>query len=227
MWGWAWEARDEVQVGAPSTWTDEVGWAGILSLPREVTLGSDGGVRQRPARELDALRGERTLQSKGQVTAGSPCELGATGRSFDLTARLQRSADGGAAAGLRLVTSPDGSEYLDIIPDPATGEVVVDRTHASREPRAKGGSWRIPRTLEPGESVELRIVVDRSIAEIFLGTGEALTLRFYPLGEEPWHLQARTAGEGTAAFEVQAWQLNPLSIQDKRDSPDDSNGESS
>jgi beta-fructofuranosidase len=76
MWGWAWEARDEVQVGAPSTWTDEVGWAGMLSLPREVTLGSDGGVRQRPAHEVDALRGERTLQSKGQVTAGSPCERG-------------------------------------------------------------------------------------------------------------------------------------------------------
>ncbi|MEV8559295.1 glycoside hydrolase family 32 protein [Streptomyces sp. NPDC051917] len=219
MWGWAWEARDAAQVGAPSTWTDEVGWAGMLTLPREVTLGPDGGVRQRPARELDALRGEETLRAKGQVTPGVPCDLGTTGRSFDLTARLQRSADGGAAAGLRLLTSPDGSEYLDIALDPATGETVVDRTHASHEPRAKGGSWRIPRTAEPGESVELRIVVDCSIAEIFLGTGEALTLRFYALGEGPWRLQARAGGRGAAAFDLQAWQLNPIRIQDKSDLP--------
>jgi beta-fructofuranosidase len=215
MWGWAWEARDAAQVGAPSTWTDEVGWAGLLTLPREVTLGADGTVRQRPARELDALRGERTLQAKGRVTVGSPVELGATGRSFDLTARLHRSADGAAAAGLRLVTSLGGSEYLDIALDAATGEIVVDRTHASREPRAKGGSWRIPRTTGPGEFVDLRVIVDHSIAEIFLGTGEALTLRFYPLGDDCWHLQAHAAGSGAAPFDLQGWQLNPLRIQDK------------
>ncbi|MDX3645783.1 glycoside hydrolase family 32 protein [Streptomyces sp. MB09-02B] len=223
MWGWAWEARDEVHVGAPSTWTDEVGWAGLLSLPREVTLGADGSVGQRPARELDSLRGRRTHSAEGQVTVGSLCDLGATGRSFDLTARLHRSADGAAAAGLRLVTSPGGSEYLDITLDAGTGEIIVDRTHASREPRAKDGSWRIPRPVEAGESVDLRVVVDHSIAEIFLGTGEALTLRFYPLGEDPWHLQAHAAGTGTAAFELQAWELNPLHIQDKTDTSHASN----
>ncbi|RMB84177.1 glycoside hydrolase family 32 protein [Streptomyces shenzhenensis] len=217
MWGWVWEARDAVQVGAPSTWTDEVGWAGMLSLPREVTLGPDGSVRQRPARELDALRGRPALRAKGQVTADAPDTLGVTGRSFDLTARLHRGAAGGAAAGLRLVTSPDGSEYLDLALDAATGELVVDRAHASGEPRARGGSWRIPRTTEPGGFAELRVIVDRSIAEIFLGTGESLTLRFYPLGEEPWRLQARATGPGTTEFEAQVWQLNPLGIQDRSD----------
>jgi beta-fructofuranosidase len=215
MWGWAWEARDAARVGAPSSWTDEVGWAGMLTLPREVTLGPDGRVQQRPARELDALRGEQTIQKQGQVTPGAPCDLGTTGRSFDLTVRLERSADGTGAAGVRLLTSADGNEYLDIGLDPATGEPVVDRTHASREPRAKRGSWRIPRTAEPGESVELRIIVDCSIAEIFLGTGEALTLRFYPLGEDPWRLQTRATGKGVAAFDIRAWRLNPLRIQDK------------
>ncbi|MGW5665709.1 hypothetical protein ACWEWG_37750 [Streptomyces sp. NPDC003758] len=37
MWAWIWEARDEERVGAPSAWTDEVGWAGMLSLSRELT----------------------------------------------------------------------------------------------------------------------------------------------------------------------------------------------
>jgi beta-fructofuranosidase len=217
MWAWAWEARDEERVGAPSTWTDEVGWAGMLTLPREVTLGPDGAVRQRPARELDALRGERTVRAEGEAAPGAPYDLGTTGRSFDLTARLQRSPDGRAAGGLRLLTSSDDSEYLDIALDPGTGELAVERSHASRDPRAKRGSWRIPRTTAPGEHVELRVLIDHSIAEVFLSSGEALTVRFYPLGEGPWRLQARAEGEGTAAVEVQAWRLNPIDVQDQSD----------
>ncbi|MEY9836249.1 glycoside hydrolase family 32 protein [Streptacidiphilus sp. EB103A] len=215
LWAWSWEARDAAQVGAPSTWTDEVGWAGMLTLPRELTLAEDGTVSQRPARELDALRGTQITHEQGRATSGAPHDLGETGRSFDLTARLHCSADGRAATGLRLLTSADGGEHLDIALDPATGELVVDRTHASCEPRAKRGSWRIPRAAGPGQAVELRLVVDHSIAEVFLSTGEALTLRFYPMGNGPWRLQARASGSGTAGFEVRAWELNPLQIQDK------------
>lgn len=62
--------------------------------------------------------------------------------------------------------------------------------------------------------------MDGSIAEIFLGTGEALIVRFYPMGEEPWRLQARASGDGPASFEAQVWELDPLSIK----SDDDASG---
>ncbi|MEU6183961.1 glycoside hydrolase family 32 protein [Streptomyces coeruleorubidus] len=195
LWGWSWEARDP-------QWVREAGWAGLLTLPREVTLAEDGSVRQRPAAELLALRGERTVTSAG-VTAGTAV-LGTVGASFDLTARLER------AGGLRLVTSADGAEYLDIRVDPTAGELVVDRDHASLDPRAQGGTYRVPC---PEASVELRLVVDRSVAELYLPSGRTLTLRFYPTGGAPWRIEARAGDEGGLGYTVSAWNLRPHTVR--------------
>ncbi|MEV6401475.1 glycoside hydrolase family 32 protein [Streptomyces bobili] len=202
LWGWSWEARDR-------QWAKEAGWAGLLTLPREVTLGEDGSVRQQPAAELLSLRGERALTACGETTGTAV--LGTVGASFDLTARLQRNSPE-TAGGLRLVTSPDGSEYLDIRFDPATAELVVDREHASLDPRAHGGTYRIPCFEEGadfGAAIELRLVVDRSVAELYLPSGRTLTLRFYPTGAHPWRIEAHAGREGLIGYTVAAWNLRP------------------
>ncbi|WP_413810721.1 glycoside hydrolase family 32 protein [Streptomyces sp. OE57] len=201
LWGWAWEARDD-------TWTHEASWAGVLTLPREVTLTDDGTVAQRPARELLALRGERVLHHTGRADQEKTVELGQVGRTFDLTATLIPHPSG--TSGLRLVTSEDGSEYLDITLDPAADLLAIDRSHASPDPRARAGTYTLPcpaAAKAPGTPVELRIVVDCSITEIYLASGQVLTLRFYPLGDTPWRLQARTTGTGSTDFAVEAWDL--------------------
>ncbi|MET9830389.1 glycoside hydrolase family 32 protein [Streptomyces sp. NPDC006385] len=200
MWAWIWEARDEERVGAPSTWTDEAGWAGMLSLPRELAPGTDGELVQRPVRELLALRGERRIAAAGKASAEQPVDLGEVARATDLTVTLDR---GGR---LRLLTSPDGTEYLDIVHHPVTGELVVDREHASLDPRAKGGTWRLP---SEGPTATLRILLDHSVAEIFTASGRTLTLRFYPVGDGPWRVQMGATGAGSAAYTVGAWDLTP------------------
>ncbi len=136
-------------------------------------------------------------------------DLGNVGRAFDLTARLEPTGN----AGLRLLTTPDGSEYLDIRLDTDAGELVVDRDHASLDSRARGGSYRMP--CPSGQPVELRVVVDHSIAEIFLTTtGQVLTLRFYPTGQGPWRLEARSAPGTHLGFTADAWELHPLVIKE-------------
>lgn len=136
-------------------------------------------------------------------------ELGQVSRTFDLTAALIPDPTG--ASGLRLVTSADGSEYLDISLDPAAGQLIVDRGHASLDARARGGSYTAPcpAAARPGTPVELRVIVDRSIAEVYLADEQVLTLRFYPLADGPWRLQARTTGTGRSGFAVEAWNLAP------------------
>ncbi|WP_407696946.1 glycoside hydrolase family 32 protein [Streptomyces dysideae] len=206
LWGWSWEARDAACVR-------EAGWAGLLTLPREVTLAEDGSVRQRPAAELLALRDERALTAAGE-TAGT-AELGTVRSSFDLTARLEPRA-AGTAGGLRLVTSADGAEYLDISIDAAAGELVVDRDHASLDPRAHGGTYRLPcpeARAASGAPVELRLVVDRSVAELYLPSGRTLTLRFYPTGDTPWRIEARAGDEGRLGYAVGAWNLRPYAMR--------------
>jgi beta-fructofuranosidase len=201
LWGWSWEARD-------AEWSNDAGWAGVLTLPREVTLADDGTVGQRPARELLGLRGERALHRTGQVARSGPVELGEVTRTFDLTATLTPYPHG--TSGLRLITSADGTEYLDISLDPAVGRLTVDRGHASLDVRARAGAYSLPCAAAkvPGTPVELRVVVDRSIAEIYLATGQVLTLRFYPVGDGPWRLQAHSTGSGPSDFTVEAWDLD-------------------
>ncbi|MDG5805570.1 glycoside hydrolase family 32 protein [Streptomyces ossamyceticus] len=202
LWAWSWEARDEAGALAD-------GWAGVLTLPREIHVDDDGTLRQQPAAELLALRGRHTIRATGATDGPWPVDLGTVGRAFDLTARLEPTGD----AGLRLVTTPDGAEYLDIRLDIEAGELVVDRDHASLDSRARGGSHRMPCPAD--RPVDLRVVVDHSIVEIFLiTTGQVLTLRFYPTGQSPWRLRASTAPGTCLDFAVDAWELHPLVIKE-------------
>lgn len=205
MWGWAWEARDDA-------WAHEAGWAGVLTLPREVALNADGTVAQSPARELLALRGPRVLHGTGYVTRTEPAELGQIGHTFDLTAAFVPDTTG--TSGLRLITSADGSEYLDISLDPSAGHLIVDRTHASQDARARGGAYTVPcpAATRANTPVELRVIVDRSIAEVYLADEQVLTLRFYPSTGGPWQLQARTTGSKRSEFAVAAWNLTAHDI---------------
>lgn len=107
-----------------------------------MTVTTDGTVIQRPARELLALRGARALHRTGHVTRTEPAELGQVSRTFDLTAALIPDPTG--TSGLRLVTSADGSEYLDISLNPASGQLIVDRANASLDQRARKGSYTAP-----------------------------------------------------------------------------------
>ncbi|MFJ8208952.1 glycoside hydrolase family 32 protein [Streptomyces sp. NPDC096033] len=202
LWGWSAEAREE-------SWAVAGGWAGALTLPREISISAEGTLRQRPASELHSLRGEQALHAQGVSRGPQPVELGSVGHVFDLTAQLETTG----AASLRLLTNPDASEYLEIRLDATAGELVVDRDHASLDGRARGGSYRMP--CPTGQPVELRLVVDHSIAELFLTTtGQVLTLRFYPTGEGPWRLEARTAPDTHLSYTVEAWQLLPLTVKE-------------
>ncbi|MGW0817289.1 glycoside hydrolase family 32 protein [Streptomyces viridiviolaceus] len=200
MWAWIWEARDEERVGAPSTWTDAAGWAGMLSLPREIEPGPDGELIQRPARELLALRGESRLAAAGKASAERPVDVGEVARAADLAVTLER---GGR---LRLLTSPDETEYLDVVHHSVTGELVVDRDNASLDSRAKGGIWSLP---PEGPNATLWILLDHSVAEIFTASGRTLTVRFYPVGDGPWRVQMGATGVASAAYTVEGWDLAP------------------
>ncbi len=108
-----------------------------------------------------------------------------------------------ARRGLRIVTSADGTEFLQLRRSSVDGDVVVSREQASTDARAKGGSWRVPGDRQ---HVELRIVLDHSVAEVFTSDGDALTLRFYPVGTADWQLHV----VGGGAVHLRAWELRAL-----------------
>ncbi|WP_254808567.1 GH32 C-terminal domain-containing protein [Natronosalvus amylolyticus] len=123
-WGWLPEARN-----GEAQW--DAGWSGTLSLPREITLGDDDEIRQRPAAELEALRTERLVAESYDLEASDRTPIAVH------TATL--AADGAG--------SDDAiTEASDDRPSQATADSAT---------RAMGGPTRLE-----GRSLEFTLEVD-------------------------------------------------------------------
>ncbi|UUU26548.1 glycoside hydrolase family 32 protein [Streptomyces sp. DSM 40750] len=174
MFGWLQEGRtDEADA--------EAGWCGVMSLPRVVTLGAEGGLHQAPVPELAVLRRERVEVSPGPLTGPYTRLHAVRGDELDIETTLRLAP--GATAQLVVRETPDAAERT---------VVEVSRAHAGT-----GGTLRLHReasSLDPtvdtepryGElaldddgRVDLRILVDRSALEIF-ANGRPLAARVYP-----------------------------------------------
>ena len=93
---------------------------------------------------------------------------------------VPRSSRGWPAPGccwLAVRRSPDDAERTDIVYDPQTERLLVARDRASLSASAAGGAFTAPLALGPGETLELRVVVDASIVEIVANRRVVMTLR--------------------------------------------------
>ena len=156
MWGW-------VQESAPQQVLDELGSAGALTLPREVSL-VDGEVVTRFARELEVLWSDAAPLAEVPLTAGEVVRLGEPGSCWRL--RAWATASG---AGVRL--GWDGDDELTLIAADGTLEVRQgDRVLASA-PAAQG-------------EVEFDLIVDGTVVELHTARGAAVTTRL-PYSHRP------------------------------------------
>ncbi|EPC4486159.1 glycoside hydrolase family 32 protein [Serratia liquefaciens] len=172
------------------------GWAGALTLPRELTLSCEGNVLMNPARELTALRGEQ--------------------QSFDaVSVRNQRQVltDGVQELALTLNVAASDAERYGIVIGTAARLYVDNQTHRlvlerfSEDP-GLCGCRSVP--LPEADILSLRVFIDRSSLEVFVNHGEAcLTSRIYPTdGQRSVTLFAEG---GLAQFgAAQAWELESI-----------------
>ncbi len=187
LWGWVREARS-------TAWQDEAGWAGMLSLPREVRL-ENGHVVFTPPTELRGLRARLCFQGLLSTELVVP----QVPRAFELALPPSEGR-----TTIRLETGHD--EVFEIIVDGPTRQVVIDRRVASADPRACRGTTTIETASRPrGQARELRWFVDHSVSELFLPGGMVVTTRLYPVSPEPWRVRVTQTGE--AGGQVRVWAL--------------------
>lgn len=172
------------------------GWAGALTLPRELTLSCEGNVLMNPARELTALRGEQ--------------------QSFDAVSvrnQPQVLTDGVQELALTLNVAASDAERYGIVIGTAARLYVDNQTHRlvlerfSEDP-GLCGCRSVP--LPEADILSLRVFIDRSSLEVFVNQGEAcLTSRIYPTdGQRSVTLFAEG---GLAQFgAAQAWELESI-----------------
>lgn len=195
LWGWIQETRPVEKYRA-------AGWAGMMSLPRVLTLGDDGRLRMRVAPEVRELRRtERKLSPTGdaderrsrieamkidsacgEIASRTVVSAGAIG--LTLMADGQDGGSGVACMGIRYDTADAGSLMVD-------GEKVPFRVREA--------------------AIELSLHVDSSVIELIVNDQIAHTKRFYLPGNRPRNLRVKWTGDTDSIERFSVWQIAPIS----------------
>jgi len=189
LWGWITEARPESAYVA-------AGWAGVLSLPRILTLDAANNLCTAIAPEVETLRRQQQhLRITGNASAVRP----------QLAGMNVRDACGEVACSLRRDSGPfelslasADKTWLTCQFDPGhPTEISID-------------GQRVP--LGPGTSeAELRFYIDGSVIECFANRCGALTRRFYCDGSAAPALGLRIGGSLQALTALSVSQMASIS----------------
>ena len=134
-------------------------WQGAHSIPRVITVAG-GRLIQEPIPELKVLRGKKSQFHNLSVTPESKGLLkGVAGDALEIIATFKPGKAG--RFGVKVRVSPDGKTALPIWYDAAKRQFgIADK--------------RMTSDLKAGESVTMRIFLDRSIVEVYVN-GNAVT----------------------------------------------------
>jgi beta-fructofuranosidase len=197
-WGWCWEARSAER-------QREAGWAGVLSWPRELTVVDDV-LHVRPLPETRDLRAEE--RNIVAVPSGDGWLAdGADGDALDLEVTLGPAAE---RLELRIRRSPGLEEVTSIGVDRRAGALWLDRDRASLDPDALGGRVGGAMGVDTSGDLHLRIVVDRSIVEVFAADRVALTARIYPTRADSLGVEVVGAAAAVDDVSLRAWSLSTI-----------------
>jgi beta-fructofuranosidase len=197
LWAWSWEARSAER-------QREEGWAGVLSLPRVLELAGDR-VHVAPLPELLALREDERAFTRRTTTDGWLAD-GLNGDRLDLEIVLGPDAQ---RIELRLRRSPALEEVTRVFLDRNQGELWLDREDASEDPSAFGGRFGGHVDLD-ADHTELRVVLDRSIIEVFVDGRVTLTARVYPSRADSTGVEVAGSAAAVADTSLRAWTLGSI-----------------
>ena len=170
-WGWIREGRTrEAQA--------EAGWSGLMSLPRVLSLDSNGRLVAEPVPEVRALRGSHHAFGPIELAHDSAHDIqDVAGAQLEIVAEFTPAPNG--TVGLAIRRSPDGEEETRIEYNYVDDRLEIDCQQSSLDlstdrPRTGGPLHRPPET-----PLRLHIFLDASVVEVF-AHGRAATSRIYP-----------------------------------------------
>jgi beta-fructofuranosidase len=198
MWAWIRDGREDCTRQASL-------WSGTMSLPRVLWLGEDGTLRMAPPRELAALR--HAAKKMVDVTVQPGGELPLTdvwGDTIELS--IEMNSDVARQFGVMVCCSPDGEERTPIYYDVVEKTLNIDtrRSSSGEGPKSIEGG---PLELEPGESLRLRVFVDRSVVEVFANERQAVMRRIYPTRRDSLAVIPYSRGGITRVASLEAWDI--------------------
>jgi len=217
LWAWCLDER-------PARAQTASGWSGVMSLPRVLSLGKDNQLRIEPVKELEQLRyNPRSVAAR--LLAGDTETLlpNISGDGLEIQANFR--LDGATEVGLNLRRAPDGAEETGVFYAPAAGVLRIDLSKSTLDPAIHYRSWCITHPLDPedlnrrvfqqeapcrlkrGESLHLRVFLDRSMLEVFVNGRLCVTQRLWPTRRDAVGVSLVCRGGPAKLESLQAWDM--------------------
>lgn len=214
MWAWVLDWR-------PGTQPPPSGWSGTMSFPRHLWMGDDGTLRMAPVEEIEALRMNHRAHKNITLNAGKELVLeDVRGDCLELMAEIQPGK--AKEVGIKIRRSPNSEEETPIVYDAVAGTLRVDLAKSSTNGYLRhfsfiigGGSnepvtaQEAPFALKEGEPLRLRILLDRSIIEIFANERQAVTQRIDPSRSDSLGVSVFANGGDAKVVALDAWDMAP------------------
>ncbi|NEG70013.1 glycoside hydrolase family 32 protein [Bifidobacterium choloepi] len=190
MYGWMSQFVDPI----PS---EDDGWSGQLTLPREIRIGAEGDIVTPPAREIEALRNDSFHYGDVELGVNGTMTLSDDAEAVELELTLDLADTTAERAGIRFHCTDDGA-YTSLAFDAQMGRIVLDRGAAARGDRGYRTAPLSGAELAAGK-IDLRLFIDRGSVEVYVNGGrQVLSSYSYP---SDGHRAIRLVAEsGTAAF---------------------------
>lgn len=193
LWGWVQETRPEAAYKA-------AGWAGMMSLPRVLTLAPGGRLRLQVAAEVNALRQNEQklpITSDEQTNRQNLAAMKLNQCCGEILLLARRASEPYELTLDR--SSDDHSPWLRIQYHPAhPDQVFID-------------ARPVPVSFGTNEPLECRLHIDGSVIELVVNRQVAWTKRFYYSGSAPQALRMKWQGKTTNIAQLSIWQLSPIS----------------
>lgn len=171
------------------------GWAGMLSLPRELSLSPQGKLRMNPVKELESLRGEPRPWSVSELK-DQAVMVETHAEAMEVCLEWDLSQSRAETFGLRL------GKGASVHVDSQSQRLVLERDYPEF---GLCGYRSVP--LPAGDILSLRIFIDRSSVEVFVNAGEySLSSRIYPAMDDRQLTLFSQHGQALV-HQAQAWVL--------------------
>ena len=198
-----------------------------MTVPRILSLAEDNSLIIEPAPELEVLRQNHRHRENLHLTADSELELDdVRGDCLELAVEVDVAEAG--EFGVKVRCSPDGEEQTAIVCSPSAKTLGVNISKSSLDTsiryiyyRNESATKRVPEgkrvvavqeapfELLPGESLKLRIFLDRSVLEVFANGRQCVTQRIYPTRSDSLGVTLFSRGGSVDVKSVDAWDMAP------------------
>ncbi len=199
MWGWIKEGRSPER-------SFVAGWNGVMSLPIQVSLLSDGKLGLEPVKELEALRQEHHHFEDLHITPKADLLLDIQGVSLEI--EIQFPPNLKTEVGLVMRASFNGEDQTRIIYEPIQQQLMIHRSNPS--PDVDIDNQFAPLTLSPGEPLTLRVFLDHSVLEVFANHHTCLVSRVYPSDAASNRLGLSVQTHPVTISTLDIWQLKDI-----------------